>query len=209
MPPSEWAGRSSREQARYERLHYPGTGVLRNRLGLRDREQLDFAERYFSGKRARQEFPSSALSFDIEGIRAIHRHLFQDIYDWAGEFRTYTTGRGPAPFATPENIRGWLERQFQALRVESLLIGMTADEFAVRAAHYVIETNAAHPFIEGNGRIQRVWLRLLASHSGYRVRLRSEHRDRWYEASRLGFERADPKPMAELIRECMTKAPGS
>ena len=53
-----------------------------------------------------------------KGLKAIHRHHLQDVYDWAGEFRTYTTGRGAAPFAPPEQIRPWLDQQFDNLKAE-------------------------------------------------------------------------------------------
>jgi fido (protein-threonine AMPylation protein) len=196
-------GRSSREQTEFERFHYPGTQVLRNKLGLHDAGELELAERYLSSRRAHQGFPDAAVSPDVAGLQAIHHHLFQDIYDWAGSFRTYTTGRGTAPFAPPEQIRPWLEKQFAALTIEGCLKGLSADRFAERAAFYVNEINAAHPFIEGNGRAQRVWFRNLAAQAGHEVRLRSEDRERWYEASRIGFENADHAPMEKLIRECI------
>lgn len=198
-------GRSAREQAEFEKFHFPGTGILRNRLGLQHRHDLELAERYFSAKRARQGFPTEAHRADVEGLRAVHRHLFRDLYDWAGEFRTYTTGRGAAPFAPPEQIRPWLKRQFTALKGENFLIGLDPDYFAVRVAFYVNEINAVHPFIEGNGRTQRAWLRILALPAGHRVRLRSSDRGRWNEASRVGFEKADPRPMADLLLEAISR----
>lgn len=82
---------------------------------------------------------------------------------------------------------------------------MDAAHFAERAAHYVNEINAAHPFIEGNGRTQRVWLRNLAEQAGHHVRLRSEDRERWNEASRIGFEKAGSEPMASLIRDSLVR----
>lgn len=198
------AGRSSREQAEFKKFHYPGTETLRNKLGLRDPDRLALAERYFSALRARRGFPDAARALDVDGLRAIHRHLFQDVYDWAGSFRTFTTGRGAAPFAIPEYIQPWLDKQFAGLRDENFLQGLDADRFAARAARYVNEINAAHPFLEGNGRMQRAWLRNLAEQAGHHVRLRSENRERWYEASRIGFENADPGPMADLIRESLS-----
>lgn len=194
-------GRSAREQAEYEKFHYPGTDVLRNRLGLRDASELEIAERHFWTERSRQVLPAAVRQFDVDGLKAIHRHHLRDVYDWAGEFRTYTTGRGAAPFATPENILPWLTRHFTGLHQEDVLKSLDTDRFALRAAVYVNEINAAHPFIEGNGRTQRVWLRLLAECAGHVLLLRSEDGARWYEASRIGFEMGDSAPMAALIRD--------
>ncbi len=85
--------------------------------------------------------------------------------------------------------------------------GLEAESFADRAACYANEINAAHPFIEGNGRAQRVWLRVLADQAGFQSRLHSEDQERWYEASRFGFEKSDPAPMAELIRNSILLKP--
>ena len=199
-------GRSAVEQREYERHHYPGTDVLVNALDIRDPVILETAERSLVAKRFQQGLPEAARSIDSPGLQAIHRYLFQDIYSWAGEFRRYTTGRGAAPFAPPEQIRPWLDQQFENLKAERYLKNVDAAHFADRAAHYVNELNAAHPFIEGNGRTQRVWLRNLAEQAGHHVRLHSEDQERWYEASRIGFEQADPEPMADLIHGSLVKA---
>jgi len=64
----------------------PDFGVLCNRLGIRDAALLDEAERVLVTQRLRERLPNG--DFDLAHLRAIHRHLFQDIYDWAGELRT-------------------------------------------------------------------------------------------------------------------------
>jgi cell filamentation protein len=56
---------------------YPGTTVLRNRLDIRNEARLDFIERRLAGERATQGIPSG--KFDLRHLRAIHRHLFQDV----------------------------------------------------------------------------------------------------------------------------------
>lgn len=196
-------GRSAREQASYAQAHDSETGVLRNRLGIRDGLTLELAERYLVGKRTQQGLPPEAERLDASGLKAIHQHLFQDIYDWAGTFRSYTTGRGPAPFAPPEQIQPWLDRQFDALRRDDGLKNLSPSRFAERAAAVVNEINAAHPFIEGNGRMQRTWLRGLAERAGHPIVFRSSDKDRCNEASRIGFEQVNHDPMAALIRDAM------
>ena len=89
-------GRSAREQREYERLRYPGSDVLRNKLECRTQEELDEAERLIVAARLEDNLSADARRFDVNGIKSIHGHLFQDIYDWAGEFRRYTSGRGRA-----------------------------------------------------------------------------------------------------------------
>jgi len=191
--------RDAREEEIYRRLRYPGTDVLINKLDIRDAATLEVAERRFVRIRQREGLPPAARRLDYAGFKAIHRHLFQDVYAWAGQERTYTTGRDVAPFARPEYIASSLEPRFALLKSENHLKGLDPKRFAERAAEHVNEINAAHPFIEGNGRTQRTWLRQLALQAGYRLTLKSEDRAAWYEASRIGFAQVDHAPMAKLI----------
>ena len=62
---------------------YPGTPVLRNKLGLTDPDQFDQMERRLVTQRIAEGVPTGV--FDLAHLRAIHHHLFQDVYDWAGE----------------------------------------------------------------------------------------------------------------------------
>ena len=71
---------------------YPGTDVLRNRLGITDAKELDRCERLItrarSNEAARMDFPLTP-----DGYRALHKHLFQDLYEWAGQDRTVNIGK--------------------------------------------------------------------------------------------------------------------
>jgi len=91
-------GRSAREQREYEKVVYPSTSVYANRLDIRQSRLLETAERMLVAKRPQQGLPPQAHPRSVAGLRAIHHHLFQDIYGWAGEFRRNTTARDPAPF---------------------------------------------------------------------------------------------------------------
>ncbi|AZS19429.1 hypothetical protein CSW63_01405 (plasmid) [Caulobacter sp. FWC26] len=116
-----------------------------------------------SPTRIEEGMPARAGEPTYAAFKAIHFHLFQDLYAWAGQERTYTTGRGPTPFAPPEQIAPWMEKQFAAFRE---LKGLSAEGFAVASANFITEINAAHPFIEGNGRTQRIWLGGVAERAG-------------------------------------------
>lgn len=71
---------------------YPGTTILRNKLDIRDAATLDLAERRFTTIRARQGIPQG--DFDLGHLKAIHHHLFQDVYEWAGKIRTVEISKG-------------------------------------------------------------------------------------------------------------------
>lgn len=199
--------RGTREEDEYARVVYPGASVYVNKLDIRDQLSLEKIERYLSATRARQGFPARAHFRTYAGFKAIHRHLFQDLYGWAGRERRYTTGRGPAPFALPEHIDTWMTKQFVALRAEGYLAGRTPEGFAGAAASYVNEINAAHPFIDGNGRTQRFWLRMLADNAGFELRLTERDQRGWNNASAQGFSATDHVPMAALLRRRLTPMP--
>lgn len=199
-------GRPAQEQAIYETHFYPGEDekgrrVLVNKADIRDFDELMILERQVTADRAELGFPPEANPNSYDGLKAIHGHLFQDLYDWAGKERPYTTGRNAAPFARPEFIKSFMDSEFAKFNDENQLKGLSSDAFADRASHYVNEINAAHPFIDGNGRTQRHWLRMAAEQAGHRITLRSEDQARYYEASRIGFESGINSPMRDLIRE--------
>lgn len=192
--------RTANERAAYSRTFYQGTDVYVNKLGIRDQTLLEATERTLTDRRAAEGFPTRAHHRTYTGFRAIHRHLFQDLYQWAGRERNYTTGRGSVPFAVPGYIAGWMEDLFKQLARDRYLVGRSKQDFAVAAARYVNEINACHPFIDGNGRTQRFWLRMLADNAGFELALDSKDRRRWNEASRIGFIKQDHGLMARLLQ---------
>ena len=191
--------RSAHERAAYRRVVYGNSDVYGNKLEIRDGALLEQTERALTDRRALQGFPARANHCSFAGYKAIHRHLFQDLYAWAGTERQYTSCRGPLPFAVPLHIAAWMVRQFADLERDRYLVGRTLDGFADAAARYVNEINAAHPFIDGNGRTQRFWLRMLADNAGYNLTLTDADRQPWNEASRQGFVDSNHAPMAALL----------
>lgn len=197
--------RSDHEQVAYSRVVYGDTDVYVNKFDIRDKALLEDTERALTSRRASQGFPPEAHHRTYDGFKAIHRHLFQDLYAWASDERPYTTGRGSIPFAVPEHIAPWMNQQFAELAREGYLVGKGHDEFSEAAARYINEINAAHPFIDGNGRAQRFWLRMLCDNAGYDLTLDETDRERWNVASRIGFMESNHAPMAKLIRERLGK----
>ncbi|MGE0628783.1 MAG: Fic/DOC family protein [Hyphomicrobiaceae bacterium] len=81
---------------------YKGTDVLKNRLGTRDPVILEAFELEMTTLRAEEPLPNGR--FGAAHYRAIHRHMFQDVYAWAGQYRTVRTGKGGKWFCYPEHI---------------------------------------------------------------------------------------------------------
>jgi cell filamentation protein, protein adenylyltransferase len=91
---------------------YPGTAVLINRLGTRNATELDAFEAEMTSDRATDPLPAGRLSYSH--YRALHRHLFQDVYRWAGKIRTVRIAKGGNTFCYPEHIDREMRRIFKA-----------------------------------------------------------------------------------------------
>lgn len=179
-------------------LCYPGTTVLRNKLDIENQADLDEAELALFLTRADEPIPAGAL--DYPHYRAVHHHLFQDVYDWAGEPRQIRIGKNGNWFCYPEYIEREMDRIFKELAAANHLVKLQAAEFAVRAAHILAEINAVHPFREGNGRTQLTFLAVLADNAGFKFNDEMLDRDRVLEAMVDSFA-GDERPLARLIAD--------
>jgi cell filamentation protein len=149
-------------------LCYPGTHVLRNKADIEDQEQLDQFEQLMFDSRATEALPEG--NWDFAHYRALHHHFFQDVYEWAGNIRTIRTGKGDNWFGYPEYIEPEAKRLFAQLASREYLAQTgKKDAFAEDSAWFLAEINAIHPFREGNGRIQLVFLTMLARNAGYEI----------------------------------------
>ena len=144
---------------------YPGTAVLKNKLDIKDAEALAGLEAEMSNVQAHVPIQVTALDYDF--YRSLHRHLFSEVYDWAGEPRKIRIGKGGNWFCFPENIDTEMNRLFGSLAEKDELRNLDAAEFAKQATHFMAELNAIHPFREGNGRTQLSFLELLADRAGH------------------------------------------
>jgi cell filamentation protein len=150
---------------------YPGTSCLRNLAGIRDPAELgQFEAEQTSIILAQIQREPVPGRYDLGHLRAFHRRIFGDIYEWAGESRTVTIGKDQSLFALPEHIEGYLTKVLTQLVEEKLLHALEREVFVDRLTHYYyVELNAAHPFREGNGRTQRAFLGQLAHEAGYHI----------------------------------------
>jgi len=180
---------------------YPGTTVLKNLAGIREQAALDAFEHEAMLQRAEEPTPAGRLS--VAHYRAIHRHLFQDVYPWAGRFRTVRISKGGSMFCYPENIGAELRRLFDSLRAQRFLRGLSADQFATEAAHFLAELNAIHPFREGNGRSQLTYLTLLADRAGYPLDLDRLDPQAILQATIASFGGKE-EPLAQVIRDLLS-----
>ncbi len=144
---------------------YPGTTVLKNLLDLRDQDTLDAFEVEISTLRAEEPLPEG--DFDPAHYCAVHHHLFQDVYDWAGQYRNVRTSKGGNAFCYPKNIRAQMDGLFSELRGGAHFANRDTDEFLTDITRFLGELNAIHPFREGNGRSQLAFVGSIGATYGH------------------------------------------
>ena len=149
---------------------YMNGGVFKNKLSIQDSELLETAEKEFSAVRAQYLLLQPITgNFDLAHLQTIHRELFGDVYDWAGEIRRIDISKGNTRFANFAFIENESRKLLEKLRSENYLHGLDKDKFAERAAYYLGELNVLHPFREGNGRTLRLFMTQLAMKNGLQI----------------------------------------
>lgn len=128
--------------------------ALENKLGITSSPELAEAEERISKKKALELFENGILDTleagTFSSLKAIHKYLFGEIYDFAGEIRTVNLAKGSFRFAPLMHLEAALEN----------IDKMPQSTFDEIVEKYV-EMNIAHPFREGNGRSTRIWLDLI------------------------------------------------
>ena len=181
---------------------YPGTTVLKNRRGLRTQAALDRFETISTAQRADEPLPHGRLS--VSHYKSIHHHLFQDVFPWAGRFRTVRLGKSGSAFCYPENIAREMRELFGSLKRKRYLRELSRKDFAREAASFLSTLNAIHPFREGNGRTQTIFLALLADRAGHPLDLEKLAPKSFLAAmvsSFKGDERHLARHIARLVRK--------
>ena len=144
---------------------YPGTTCLINKLGIQDETELaDTEAAIVLGKASLLDQQPLPGSFDFEHYKRIHRFLFCDLYDWAGQIRTINISKKGTAFVSAVEIEPCADACFKRL-ADFGSEGLSHRELAEEIADFYHTVNMLHPFREGNGRAQRVfftqWIRSL------------------------------------------------
>lgn len=183
----------------------PVSGVLRNIAGIIDQKALVFAETAVVTKRAGELFAKPIRINDSSALFAIHQHLFQDIYTWAGKKRTVEISKGGKQFFPTARF----DRAF--VFIDSLILDykhINKDDqagIADKLAEILDTVNYLHPFREGNGRTQREFLRLLAAEKGWKLNLTPPDDKKVYERYMTGTINSDVAALTGLMFERLNK----
>jgi cell filamentation protein len=177
----------------------PGTSVLKNKAGITEQDLLDEYEADYTTVRIIELAQNPIVGqFDLAHLCRIHRHVFQDVYEWAGQVRNVDIFRGDSRFCNVRQINAYSKKIFDMLKNEGHLLGLPPTDFAGRLAHYLAEINAIHPFREGNGRVQRLFISQLADQAGYFLDYSALSQSDVYPAMQASFS-GDERPLAQLI----------
>ncbi len=177
---------------------YPDSDILINKFGIKDSVTLNNIERDLTAINVNSILKTPVKGvFDLKHLQQIHKKLFEDIYDWAGKLRTVNISKGYM-FYRFDYLESAVNELFSKLKNEHYLIGYSTDEVTKRLAYYMGEINVIHPFRDGNGRTQRVFIEYLAKAAGYDVDFSTVTQDEMISASISSFD-CDYVPMEQMF----------
>lgn len=149
---------------------YEGTSCLINKFDVKDETVLKELETTITLTKTTEYFLNPIFNtFDVQHYKNIHKYLFGDIYDWAGEYRNVDMSKKGTNFAKADSVECLMSKCFDRLNANNLFQGLSFDDFVDNIVDFYCVTNMIHPFREGNGRTQRVFLTQLINHNGYTI----------------------------------------
>ena len=193
----------------WDAYFWPNSNVLRNKAGLTHATALHAFEYEASRQRAEQLHGSPIQGrFDTAHYRAIHGHLFQDVYEWAGEYRTVEFSKGGSAFAplkTPAHtLETWGEKILGNLASDHYLKGLKKAPFVKRLTHHYGELNFWHPMREGNGRATKEFLYQLAKQAEYELEFQRVSAKTWNTAAERQTSGNDPRLSLDVFNKITT-----
>lgn len=179
-------------------------GVLINKFGINDQEELNKKENNITSVQiVKLSINPIKGSFDLKHLQAIHKHIFGQIYRWAGNIRNIDISKGNSMFATNSRIIPEAEKLFSQLSKENYLKNTEPEKIASRLAYYLGEINAIHPFREGNGRTQRVFISQLAKEAGFELTFEKTTQAEMIQAS-ISAHSCDYTGLENIIKRGLT-----
>lgn len=147
----------------WNKYFIPNTNVLINNLGITSQEELQEKEIEITFKKLLELYEEPIeMNFDDNHLKEIHKYLFEDIYPFAGKYRTVYMQKNNSYFASVDQIDFRVKYALKQMEEESKTIN-TKYDFACFLSDYYIELLQIHPFREGNGRTIREFIREYAN----------------------------------------------
>lgn len=149
---------------------YEGTTCLVNKFGIKSEKQLSEIEAdiTFAKTSKLEEIPLKG-NFDLEHYKSIHKFLFEDLYSWAGELRKINISKKGTNFANADELEYLCTECFQRLKENNYYRNTDFDSFVENIVDLYCTLNILHPFREGNGRTERIFISQLIRLNGYDI----------------------------------------
>ena len=198
---SEHLDTGAEESPADEMSRYPGTRCLVNYFGIKDKPSLRRVDKMISSLRTAELLHAPIdMPFTFDYLKAIHSHLFGDIYPSAGMIRRSLSSKH-TEFCQPEYIESQAGILFSKLRDDHYLSRIDdVDDFVNELAYYMGEMEALHPFMDGNGRATRFFFNSLALAAGYEIGWGSADPDHFLEANVAALD-GDYQALMDVLEE--------
>jgi fido (protein-threonine AMPylation protein) len=196
----------------------PGTYTLKNTLGITDRDRLFSVEvQLFTARQDQLRLNPIKGEYDYTHLQAIHKHLFQDIYEWAGQPRTIGIQKVepilegasvmyPHPDDRLDSLSQRAEMVFRELAKDNHLKGIKdPDQYAEKLAHHMAEIWEAHPFREGNTRATLSFINQLSHDAGYPLPDRIAKNPVEFRNALVLYSQDRREPLQEIMKEAVAR----
>lgn len=169
--------------------------ITDNKLGIKDKGLFEKESRKYTSQRIDELLTKPIKgNFDYQHLKNIHKHIFQDVFYWAGKdrmeiglygnFAKYAPNKTIVNFVAGKDLNETAKQIFTWLKEDNYLKNSKdLNDFAKNLAEFARNLNTLHPFREGNGRTQRIFLNELAKNAGYKLDLNLVSKEKMIEAS--------------------------
>jgi cell filamentation protein len=180
---------------------YTDSSVLRNKLEIRDELTLSDAEKLLSAIAA-DKIEFQPPPYDLPYLQSIHRILFSDLYEWAGQLRTVGISKQSTRFCQPQYMEKEAGRIFENICSANWFEGLAREELIIAVAEAYSDLNVVHPFREGNGRTQRILFEHLIMNAGFEISWWGVEDDEWLYANIAAYN-CMLGPMEQVFDKCI------
>lgn len=175
-------------------------GVLRNKFNIQDDSELKIAEYKITTKSFIDMYNRPIVKdFSIKSYKKIHKKLFSEIYDWAGEFREVNIVKGGTTFCDTSMLDSYGQSIFDDLEKKNFFQNLEQKDLIDMCASFLSDINAWHPFREGNGRTQKLVLNYIANINGYEFQYDKISKIEWNKASHESFTDIKNTKLKEVL----------
>ena len=185
------------------RYTYKNSSVLKNKLNITTEEKLkEYETKMVALKLASIDKADFKRTYDEEHLKAIHKYLFEDVYDFAGQYRLENITKDNFIFSQYQYIDENIKEVFKKTNIQSLE-DLPFEELIIKLSDFMTDLNVLHPFREGNGRATREFICEFLDKLGFEIN--------WFEIDYNDILRAsmlaviDDSEQIELLRKSIKR----